>query len=239
MCLFGDGTVDRSYYGQTVPYLYDLGDPEDELLGAAAALTAAAGAASKLIPGIKKSKDPGRISTNERWEREARAGNIDALLALKYMSGKYGPNPHPIPGYCDRAGSCAGWGSPASKEDAHRRYLALKHLEPGAQAPPPPPTPIVAKPPAPRILPRRENGAALPMRRIPPIMLPATPATPIPVPLAPAGQEAIERAVEVAREQAARPEWVPIAVSVGAIGLVLLALRGGGPGRDGGSRHEW
>lgn len=93
---------------------------------ALAGIAAGVGAAVKGLGGLfGGSKDPGRLEANARWEREALAGNENALLALKHMSGKYGPNPRPLPGYCDEVGSCAGWGSETAKADALVKYQTV------------------------------------------------------------------------------------------------------------------
>ena len=129
-------------------------------------------------------KDAGRLNSNAKWEGECSAGDQDACVALKHMSGRYGPSKQGR--YCN-VGGCSGWATAKTKDDAHARWLRVSSKAPT--------TPV----------PTRTSGAPLIPPGSGPLFSPAAPAAPPlvstlppigqPTPTGPTVQEAIQSAL--------------------------------------------
>lgn len=88
-------------------------------------LTALSGASSLVSAGSslldQHPKDKDRYAKNAMWYQEALQGNKDALIALQYMSGRYGTTHEGS--YCN-VGGCSGWATQDTRDDAYNKYQA-------------------------------------------------------------------------------------------------------------------
>lgn len=95
------------------------------VLPVAVATTAAKIASSlPVIGGLFNShpKDAGRLQSNAKYYSECAAGDADACVALKYMSGRFGLTK--TGRYCNQGG-CSGWATQSTKDDAYAKCQSL------------------------------------------------------------------------------------------------------------------
>lgn len=92
------------------------------------ALVGGVQAVSSLIP---NNDDPRRIRQNATWAAAARAGDVDALNALRGMTGDFGTV------MAGKYGPAAGWATQVARDDARRQLSAVMGgtmLTPGVQS---------------------------------------------------------------------------------------------------------
>lgn len=79
------------------------------------------------------SKDPERYKRNQAWYEAAVAGDQDALLALKGMSGRFGLIPKGEPPGGSKYCACSGWATEGTRNDAYKKYQdAVSRLSGGS-----------------------------------------------------------------------------------------------------------